>query len=396
MDSLCQRLKELNPDAFQKLCFHILKERHPGLQVRHVEGAGGDEGLDVFAGELSGRPAIWQCKRFLNGVGKSQKEQIKKSLQTALKHFTPSYWILCLSVGMDAKAHRWFQKLQKSYESQVKIELLDNMEIVHELAHRRSLRNLAFPGAVFDVTELKRIVSGSGDKSMEELEKVTDANLEDMIERWKERDARFNYQIVFDGDLGPPRQGPLQAGLIMSIRQGDKTVNVFARDQSLETNPPQFSTVFQGSGIPKIEALINTGAAQEFETDEIGPIKSDWPLLSDVSNVASIYKLILAPSPELTNRKRSVRVDFVRENGTETVRYELMDLRPVRVGKEEFEISLSSKSVPFEFSLVLSNPPKGDAAFTVKNNWVQRDPKAVKKSLDVLQSPSSFGRHQNF
>jgi hypothetical protein len=73
-----------------------------------------------------------------------------------------------------------------------------------------------------------------------------------------------------------------------------------------------------------------------------------------------------------------------------------MDLRPVRVGKEEFEISLSSKSVPFEFSLVLSNPPKGDAAFTVKNNWVQRDPKAVKKSLDVLQSPSSFGRHQNF
>ena len=50
MDSLYQRLKELNPDAFQKLCFHILKERHPGLQVRHVEGAGGDEGLDVFAG----------------------------------------------------------------------------------------------------------------------------------------------------------------------------------------------------------------------------------------------------------------------------------------------------------------------------------------------------------
>jgi hypothetical protein len=274
--------------------------------------------------------------------------------------------------------------LRKSYESLVKIELLDNVEIVHELAHRRSLRNSAFPGAIFDLTELKRIVSGSGDKTMQELEKVTDANLEDMIERWKERDARFNYQIVFDGDLGPPRKGPLQSGLIMSIRQGDKTINVFARDQSLETNPPQFSSVFQGSGIPKIEAFIKTGVAQEFETDEIGPITSDWPLMSDVSNVANISKMILEPSPQLTSRKRSVRVDFVRENGTETVRYELMELRPVRVGKEEFEISLSSKSVPFEFSVVMSNPPKGDAAFTVKNDWVQRDPKAVKKSLDAF------------
>ena len=102
------------------------------------------------------------------------------------------------------------------------------------------------------------------------------------------------------------------------------------------------------------------------------------------SNVAGIYKMILGPSPELTGRKKSVRVDFVRENGTESVRYELMDLRPLRMGKEEFEISLSSKSVPFEFSIVLSNPPKGDAAFTVKNDWAQRDPKAVKKSLDAF------------
>ena len=89
--------------------------------------------------------------------------------------------------------------------------------------------NLFFQGAVFDLTELRRIVTGTGDMSMEELQKVTDANLEDTIERWKERDARFNYQIVFDGDLGPPtlRQQPLQPGLVMSIWQGDQTVTAF-------------------------------------------------------------------------------------------------------------------------------------------------------------------------
>jgi hypothetical protein len=52
MDSLYQRLKEMDPDTFQRFCFQLLKERHPGQELRHVEGASGDEGLDVFAGVL--------------------------------------------------------------------------------------------------------------------------------------------------------------------------------------------------------------------------------------------------------------------------------------------------------------------------------------------------------
>ncbi len=387
MDSLYQRLKEMDPDTFQRFCAQLLKERHPGQEIRHVEGASGDEGLDVFAGELSGKAAIWQCKAFRNGVGESQKEQIRESLRTALKHFSPSYWILCLSVDLETKTSRWFENLKKSYASKVTIGEMFATEIVNELLHRRKLRNHFFPNASLDVTELKRLAARTGDMSAEELERVTDANLEDIIERWEDRDARFSYQIVFDGDLGPPtsRQQPLQPGLVMSIRQGDKTVNVFARDAtSLNASPPRFSTVFKGTGIKKYQAFIKTGAAQEFETDEIGPITSDWPLLSDVSNVAGSHKLSLAISPVVTNRRRSVRVDFVRNNNTETVRYDLMELRPVRMGQEEFEISLSSKNVPFKLSLVLPTRQTGDAAFTVENDWTQRDPKAIKKSLDAF------------
>jgi hypothetical protein len=114
-----------------------------------------------------------------------------------------------------------------------------------------------------------------------------------------------------------------------------------------------------------------------------GRSTSDWALMSDVTNVASTYKMTLAPSPILTQVKRGVRVDFVGKNG-ETVRYELVDLRPVRMGREEFEISLSGKNLPFKISIVLSNPPKGDAAFNVEYDWVQRDPKSIKKSLDAF------------
>jgi hypothetical protein len=84
-----------------------------------VKGAAGDEGLDVFVGQLYGKPAIWQCKAFANGVGESQKEQIRESLRTALRNFSPSYWILCLSVDLDPKASRWFEKFKASYAEKV-------------------------------------------------------------------------------------------------------------------------------------------------------------------------------------------------------------------------------------------------------------------------------------
>ena len=177
MDSLYQRLKEMDPDTFQRFCFQLLKERHPGQELRHVEGASGDEGLDLFAGELSGKPVIWQCKAFPNGVGKSQKDQIRKSLRTALKHFSPSYWILCLSVDLDTKTSSWFENLKKSYESKVRIGKMFASDIVNELLHRRTLRNHFFPNASLDVIELKRLAARTGDMSAEELERVTDANL---------------------------------------------------------------------------------------------------------------------------------------------------------------------------------------------------------------------------
>jgi hypothetical protein len=389
MDSLYQRLKEMDPDTFQRFCAQLLKERHPEQEIRHVEGASGDEGLDVFAGELSGKPAIWQCKAFPNGVGKSQKEQIRKSLKTALKHFSPSYWILCLSVDLDSKTSRWFEKLKKSYASKLTIGEMFATEIVNEVLHRKNLKNHFFPHASLDVNELKRLAARTGEMNVEDLERLTDLNLEDTIERWESRDSRFKYQIVFDGDMGPTALGkaPIPAGLVMSISQpGGKTVNVFARDvKSLQNDPPRFSTTFKGNGLKKYQAFVRTGITQEFEVEELGPITSKWPLMSDLTNVANTHKMILAPSPAITNRKRSVRVDFVGKNGTETVRYELMDLSPIRMGTEEFEVALSGKNVPFTISMVLSNlPKKGDAGFNVESDWVQRDPRSIKKSLDAF------------
>jgi hypothetical protein len=401
MDPHYQRLKELDSDTFQRLCFQVLKEKHPGLALKHVEGAAGDEGLDVFEGELYGQPAIWQCKSFPNGVGQTQREQIRKSLRTALKHFAPSSWILCLSVDMDAKASKWFEKLQKSCASHVKIGLFSASDIVHEVMHRRSLRNHFFPGAALDPIELKRLITKTGELSLEELQNLTENNLEDVIERLKERDARFNYQIVFDGDIGPP--APHQAavpGLVMSFSTGAKTVNVIARDvQALLSNPPSFRISLKGTGIEKALAARKTGLRQEFTTDEVGPITSNWPLLESLlQSDAPPKRMVLAPSPELTGRKRSMRVTF-RLPGALPVEYGLMELKPTRIGTDEAEFVCNAKAVPFELSVVVPMPLdlQAQPQITVRHrSHVGTDVKQVKKFLDAMALLRASGEIEFF
>jgi len=379
-------MKEMDAHTFQLFCFELLKERHPRIELKHVDGKAGDEGLDVFAGELRGKPTIWQCKSFPSGVGKSQKAQIRESLRTALKHFSPAYWILCLSIDMDSKARRWFEKLKISYASKVNISDLSASEMHHEVIHRRSLRNHFFPGAAIDPVELKRLITRTGEMSAESLEQMTDANLEDIIERWTERDPRFNYQIVFDGDLGPPPHNPAP-GLVMTVSTGARKLNVFARDiTSLEANPPTFSMQFKGTGIDKIRSAINTGARQEFGPDELGDLKTDWALLSSATKVINNLRLIIAPSPSLTNRKRSVRVVF-RKGNAEPVQYQLMELQPIRAGRQEIEFSLSGKTVPLRLLFILSAPAADgtvNTKLTVEFNYRNREIREIKKSLDAM------------
>ncbi len=119
MDSLVRRIKDLDPVTFQQLCFHVMSELFPSAKVRYPEGVAGDEGVDLFQGDLTEGPTVWQCKAFqVMVLGDTQKQQIKKSLRDAIKNVKPSLWILCLNMNLDTKAARWFKRVQESYASQ--------------------------------------------------------------------------------------------------------------------------------------------------------------------------------------------------------------------------------------------------------------------------------------
>lgn len=109
MTSLVRRIKDLDPNTFQQLCFNVMSERFPNAKVRYPEGAAGDEGIDLFEGDLIQGPTVWQCKAFaVTVLGDSQKRQIKESLRHAVRSVQPKLWILCLNLDLDTKAARGF------------------------------------------------------------------------------------------------------------------------------------------------------------------------------------------------------------------------------------------------------------------------------------------------
>lgn len=92
---------------------------------------------------------------------------------------------------------------------------------------------------------------------------------------------------------------------------------------------------------------------------------------------------MVKPSPALTQRKRSVRVVF-RKSAEESIQNNLMEMRPVRVGREELEFSISSPQVPFELSVVAPIPMNGTVEFTFHyGDNRQRDFREIKKSFDA-------------
>lgn len=116
-----------------------------GKEAILVQANPGDWGIDVLVGDLNGHVTIWQAKYFIKGFGKSQKEQVGKSFDSARKSakregHTVDRWVLCIPCGMDAPTRKWWQDWSRKQQAAtgVKIELWDETELRSHLASPRA------------------------------------------------------------------------------------------------------------------------------------------------------------------------------------------------------------------------------------------------------------------
>lgn len=126
--------KEGARETFERLIAQLVRLQL--RSVRRVEANPGDWGLDVIAGDIDGVISVWQAKFFIDGFGKAQQGQVRKSFAQVIKQaaehgFTVDAWTLCVPVELDAENLRWWETWRKKQQrdKDVRIELWDRTDL---------------------------------------------------------------------------------------------------------------------------------------------------------------------------------------------------------------------------------------------------------------------------
>lgn len=101
-------------EIFAELVTHCVRSVAPGAFA--VRPDPGDEGLDTFVGEFDGDLHVYQAKYFCDGIGDSQKKQIRRSWKSC--HGSPRFsrvvsWTLCVPIELSPEEHTWWQGWRK-------------------------------------------------------------------------------------------------------------------------------------------------------------------------------------------------------------------------------------------------------------------------------------------
>jgi len=139
--SLEEQLLLLGSALFEELCGQIIRQIDPSAQ--HLYGKGGDEGIDVRAGELdpdlraaSGtKLTIWQVKFFRDGIKDSQRMQVESSFKRALTH-KPERWVLCVPRPLTVPEAKWWDEFKADAElthPQLELDIWPGDAVVNRL-----------------------------------------------------------------------------------------------------------------------------------------------------------------------------------------------------------------------------------------------------------------------
>jgi hypothetical protein len=125
--------------AFENDCHMLLQKMHPDKNVKIVRADPGDEGIDIYVGNIGVEPIdVYQCKFFLGPIGESQKGQIRESFDSALSSelFVMNNWYLLMPVpDLNMKENIWWGswKKKKEDEGNINLNFINGNELINLL-----------------------------------------------------------------------------------------------------------------------------------------------------------------------------------------------------------------------------------------------------------------------
>src|SRR5712692_315753 len=103
--------EKLSRETYERMVSVLLSRLNP--QAVRIDGAGGDEGRDVQI-RVGNRLDLFELKSHTGRVGKSQRAQIRQSLERA-SDLKPDRWTLVIPIDRTPGENKWFGNLQNSY-----------------------------------------------------------------------------------------------------------------------------------------------------------------------------------------------------------------------------------------------------------------------------------------
>ncbi len=119
-------------EAFENICVELFQNIHKNAYP--VKAFPGDDGIDILVGELTEPITVFQCKYFIDGIGNSQKSQIKDSYRMVTDKYKVKEWYLCVPIIFTINDHKWWSDWKSSNSDEdITIGLYEGSTLINKL-----------------------------------------------------------------------------------------------------------------------------------------------------------------------------------------------------------------------------------------------------------------------
>jgi hypothetical protein len=350
----------LSRDQFERLCRQVICAEYPG--AKPVEGKSGDEGIDAMRGVIDEHlDTVWQFKHFCSGIGKSQKGQIRGSLNRVVPQ-KPDQWVCVLSCDLDTNGHRYFAKLNREFKAKHGIEVVSmpGTELQNLLVKHQWIRDEYFPTIDLELRTLSGLIASMHPELARPKASVV-KQLADGIDYVNAHSPDVKYSFVAtEGALNifaEPRLGTDVEMFRVKLRMPEGAAGEHVRRQLNDWTKKGYPVTLERDFFEVEESVFDIFLGED----------------------ESFHKLEIIPQVPLISLP--LRLEARQADGKVAASL-FLDLKLARRGSDEAEFTNAAQDLPVDVSLAMSRTGKADIHFSYRP-WGKR-PQAVKRVNDFF------------
>jgi hypothetical protein len=329
MATVEQEIRLMSEKTFEAFVHLVLKVRYPHADIKKVDGSGGDEGIDCFEGALDGAVSVWQCKHFSARIGKDQKRNILKSIETVFRHRAPRLWTLCVPIDLRTAEHAWFQSaIEGKFGDRCTIKLQQNSDFLLDVGRSPELTKLFFQdtaiATLFRIEEKALPLRHSLDPQ---------AAIQEYIDDLCALDRRLGVIYSLASVDSPLPRAPKD--VLFSVYRGYSVIHIVPRDvMAISKNPINIQFTAEPPFEIQINEAIDRGDSFSIPAGALKSLRISSSLLQSFLP-QQLDNLRLEATPFLTGERRKLMARIATSELPGGPEIALIHMIETKIGRKE-------------------------------------------------------------